>query len=154
AANHVIEHNTGRKPKKLWTDNPDGQKINYFQGATEREEALFVTKKIQELIKEDGFSAIDIAVLYRTNAQSRAVADVLNKSSVAYQMNGGTKFYERKEIKEMLAYLRLITNPDDDISFERVVNEPKRGIGKTSIERLRAYATEHDLSFSDRKSVV
>src|SRR5699024_7570269 len=149
AANHVIEHNTGRKPKKLWTDNPDGQKINYFQGATEREEALFVTKKIQELIEEDGFSANDIAVLYRTNAQSRAVEDALNKSGVAYQMIGGTKFYERKEIKDMLAYLRLITNPDDDISFERVVNEPKRGIGKTSIERLRAYATEHDLSFSE-----
>src|SRR5690625_1921510 len=149
AANHVIEHNTGRKPKKLWTDNPDGQKINYFQGSTEREEACFVTKKIQELIEEDGFSANDIAVLYRTNAQSRAVEDALNKSGVAYQMIGGTKFYERKEIKDMLAYLRLITNPDDDISFERVVNEPKRGIGKTSVERLRAYATEHDLSFSE-----
>src|SRR5699024_331267 len=91
----------------------------------------------------------DIAVLYRTNAQSPAVEDALNKSGVAYQMIGGTKFYERKEIKDMLAYLRLITNPDDDISFERVVNEPKRGIGKTSIERLRAYATEHDLSFSE-----
>src|SRR5699024_7267021 len=149
AANHVIEHNTGRKPKKLWTDNPDGQKINYFQGATEREEALSVTKKIQELIEEDGCSANDIAVLYRTNAQSRAVEYALNKSGVSYQMIGGTKFYERKESKDMLDYLRLITNPDDDISFERVVNEPKRGIGKTSIERLRAYATEHDLSFSE-----
>ncbi len=148
AANYVIEHNKGRKPKKLWTNNPDGQKINYFQGATEREEALFVTKKIQELI-EEGFSANDIAILYRTNAQSRAIEDALNKSGVAYQMIGGTKFYERKEIKDMLAYLRLITNPDDDISFERVVNEPKRGIGKTSVERLRAYATEHDLSFFD-----
>lgn len=147
AANQVIANNPGRKPKNLWTENPDGQKINYFQGATEQEEAFFITDKIQELIREHHYSPNDIAILYRTNAQSRAIEDALMKSAVSYQMVGGTKFYERKEIKDMIAYLRLIMNPDDDISFERVVNEPKRGIGKTSVERLRAYATDHDISF-------
>ena len=147
AANKVIERNTGRKPKNLWTENTDGKNIEYFQGATEQEEALFVTEKIQQLTREEGFSANDIAILYRTNAQSRAIEDTLMKSTIAYQMVGGTKFYERKEIKDMVAYLRLITNPDDDLSFERVVNEPKRGIGKTSVDRLRAYAMEHDISF-------
>src|SRR5690625_769896 len=147
AANKVIERNTGRKPKNLWTENTDGKNIAYFQGATEQEEALFDTEKILQLTRVDGFSPNDIAILLRTNAQTRAMDDTLMKSTIAYQMVGGTKFYERKEIKDMVAYLRLITNPDDDLSFERVVNEPKRGIGKTSVDRLRAYATEHDISF-------
>ncbi|MBM7601121.1 DNA helicase-2/ATP-dependent DNA helicase PcrA [Virgibacillus halotolerans] len=147
AANKVIGNNTGRKPKNLWTENPDGKNINYYQGATEQEEALFVTDKIQELTRGANYSPGDVAILYRTNAQSRAIEDTLMKSNISYQMVGGTKFYERKEIKDMVAYLRLITNPTDDLSFERVVNEPKRGIGKTSIDRLRAYATEHDISF-------
>ncbi|WP_090086697.1 DNA helicase PcrA [Lentibacillus persicus] len=147
AANSVIENNSGRKPKNLWTENTDGKKIHYFQGATEQEEALFVTDKIQELTSETGFSADDIAILYRTNAQSRAIEDTFMKSNVSYQMVGGTKFYDRKEIKDLIAYLRLITNPDDDISFERVVNVPKRGIGKTSVEKLRGYAVEHGISF-------
>lgn len=147
AANNVIEKNPGRKPKNLWTENVEGSKINYFQGGTEREEAFFVTEKIQDLITNEGYKPYEIAVLYRTNAQSRAVEDTLMKSNIAYQMVGGTKFYDRKEIKDMVAYLRLIVNPDDDLSFERVVNEPKRGIGKTSVERLRAYAADHDISF-------
>ncbi|MGP4108101.1 DNA helicase PcrA [Virgibacillus sp. L01] len=147
AANKVIEHNSGRKPKNLWTENAEGKNIHYFQGATEQEEALFITDKIQELIREEGYSANDISILYRTNAQSRAVEDTFMKSNIAYQMVGGTKFYDRKEIKDMVAYLRLITNPDDDLSFERVVNAPKRGIGKTSVERLRAYSAQHDISF-------
>src|SRR5699024_7199480 len=149
AANHVINHNIGRKPKKLWTENDTGNKILYYEGNSEREEALFVTESIQDLIASHEFTPQDIAVLYRTNAQSRAVEDMLMKANMNYQVIGGLKSYERKEIKDLLAYLRLITNPDDDISFERVVNVPKRGIGKTSIERLRAYATEHDLSFSE-----
>ncbi|TRM11577.1 DNA helicase PcrA [Lentibacillus cibarius] len=148
AANTVIEHNSGRKPKNLWTENDDGQKIHYFQGATEQEEALYVTDKIQALTQEGDFTLNDIAILYRTNAQSRAIEDTLMKSNIAYQMVGGTKFYDRKEIKDLIAYLRLITNPDDDISFERVVNVPKRGIGKTSVERLRSYAAEEGISFS------
>src|SRR5699024_7278315 len=90
----------------------------------------------------------DIAILYRTNAQSRAIEDSLMKSRIAYQMVGCMRFYDRKEIKDMIAYLRLIVNPDDDISFERVVNVPKRGIGKTTIERLREHTMMHDISFS------
>jgi len=147
AANHVIEHNGGRKPKKLWTENPDGKNLHYFQGATEQEEALFVVDKIQELTKEKEYTPSDVAILYRTNAQSRAIEDTLVKANVPYQMVGGLKFYERKEIKDMLSYLRLITNPDDDLSFERVANVPKRGIGKTSLERLRDYAATNGLSF-------
>lgn len=147
AANKVIGNNTGRKPKNLWTENGDGKNIHYFQGATEQEEALFVTDKIQELMREEGYSANDVAILYRTNAQSRAMESTFTKSNIAYQMIGGQKFYERKEIKDLTSYLRLITNPDDDLSFERVVNAPKRGIGKTSVDRLRAYATQHDISF-------
>lgn len=149
AANEVIRNNPGRKPKNLWTENPDGKNIHYYQGATEQEEALFITDKIQELTRREGYSPNDLAILYRTNAQSRAIEDTLMKSGVAYQMVGGTKFYERKEIKDMVAYLRLITNPDDDISFERVVNVPKRGIGKTSVEKLREHAAVHDISFNE-----
>lgn len=146
AANKVIGNNSGRKPKNLWTENDDGKKINYFQGGSEQEEALYITEKIQELTRNEGYSPSDVAILYRTNAQSRAIEDTLLKSGISYQMVGGMKFYDRKEIKDMIAYLRLITNPDDDLSFARVVNEPKRGIGKTSMDKLAAYAAEHDLS--------
>ena len=146
AANKVIENNSSRKPKKLWTENEVGSKIKYFQGKTEREEALFVIEKIQEYLSNGSYQPNEIAILYRTNAQSRAIEDALVKSNIAYQMVGGTKFYERKEIKDMIAYLRLITNPHDDLSFERVVNVPKRGIGQTTVDRLRAYAEENDIS--------
>ncbi|WP_339237473.1 DNA helicase PcrA [Oceanobacillus sp. FSL W7-1281] len=146
AANKVIGNNSGRKPKNLWTDKDDGKKISYYKGATEQEEALYIADTIQQLTRSGKYQPSDIAILYRTNAQSRAIEDTFVKSAISYQMVGGTRFYDRKEIKDMIAYLRLITNPDDDISFQRVVNEPKRGIGKTSIERLQAYAAEHDIS--------
>jgi DNA helicase II / ATP-dependent DNA helicase PcrA len=150
AANKVIGNNTGRKPKNLWTDNIDGSKLRYYEAATERDEALYVTEKIEEMvITEKKKHYRDIAILYRTNAQSRSIEETFVKAGVPYQMIGGTKFYDRKEIKDMLAYLRLIANPDDDISFERVVNEPKRGIGKTSIEKLQAYANMHEISLFD-----
>src|SRR5699024_2573743 len=100
---------------------------------------------MQDLIASHEFTPQDIAVLYRTNAQSRAVEDMLMKANMNYQVIGGLKFYERKEIKDLLAYLRLITNPDDDISFERVVNVPKRGVGAASVEKLRSYDVKHDL---------
>lgn len=146
AANHVIKNNKSRKPKKLWTENEEGKKITYFQGSTEREEAMFVVDKINKLTEDGEYSLNDIAILYRTNAQSRVVEDTLIKANINYQMVGGLKFYDRKEIKDIIAYLRLIVNPDDDLSFERIVNVPKRGIGATSLERLRQYALEHDLS--------
>lgn len=146
AANAVINHNKGRKEKRLWTENDAGHKLFYHQAATEREEAYYVTEKMQDLMAGDGFTPNDIAVLYRTNAQSRALEDALMKSNMAYQVIGGLKFYDRKEIKDIIAYLRLITNPDDDISFERVVNVPKRGIGAATIEKLRQFANLQNTS--------
>ncbi|WP_407692014.1 DNA helicase PcrA [Radiobacillus deserti] len=146
AANAVIERNSGRKPKKLWTDNSEGTKIKYYQAATEQEEGLFVAEQIEEIVRSGDYQYRDIAVLYRTNAQSRAIEETFVKANIPYQIVGGTKFYDRKEIKDMLAYLRLIANPDDDLSFARVVNEPKRGIGKTSMDRLEAYAADHGIS--------
>lgn len=146
AANNVIEKNTGRKPKKLWTDNTEGTKINYYQAATEQEEGLFVLDKIEDLVASKAYRYQDIAVLYRTNAQSRSIEETFVKANIPYQIVGGTKFYDRKEIKDMLAYLRLISNPDDDLSFARVVNEPKRGVGKTSLDKMQAYAAEHGIS--------
>ncbi|HLR15240.1 MAG TPA: DNA helicase PcrA [Bacillota bacterium] len=146
AANHVIENNKGRKAKNLWTENDEGNKIICYEGSTERDEAMFIIEEIKSHLDAGTYQPDDIAILYRTNAQSRAIEDTLLKSNIAYQMIGGMKFYERKEIKDLTAYLRLIANPEDDISFERAVNEPKRGIGATTIERLRAYATEHDIS--------
>lgn len=146
AANFVIERNSGRKPKKLWTENSDGNKIKYYQADTEREEGLYIAQQIEQMIQDNKFQYSDMAILYRTNAQSRAIEETFMKANIPYQMVGGTKFYERKEIKDMLAYLRLIVNPNDDISFVRVVNEPKRGIGKTSIDKLQAYAAVNDIS--------
>ncbi|GEL76693.1 DNA helicase PcrA [Tenuibacillus multivorans] len=149
AANDVIEKNTSRKPKKLWTDNPDGTKIRIFEAFDERQEARYVVDQIQEITEEGNREYRDFAVLYRTNAQSRAMEDVFMKSDIPYQIIGGTKFYDRKEIKDLLAYLRLIANPHDDISLTRVVNVPKRGIGKTSIEKLQMHAEMSDQSLFD-----
>jgi len=146
AANNVIQHNKTRKPKKLWTNNEEGKKITYFKGATEREEALFVTETIQQLIDDGTYNAQDIAILYRTNAQSRTLEETLMKAGVQYQIVGGLRFYDRREIKDIIAYLRLITNEADDISFMRIVNVPRRGIGPSTLEKLQMYAMEHELS--------
>ena len=149
AANTVIENNQSRKPKDLWTENDDGTEIKLFKALDERDEARYVINQVQELNRTKGTRYKEMAILYRTNAQSRAVEDVLVKSDIPYQIVGGTKFYDRKEIKDLLAYLRLITNPHDDISFQRVVNVPKRGIGKTSMEKLQMHAEINDLSLFD-----
>jgi len=146
AANEVIQQNSGRKPKELWTDNDDGENIQYYQAPTERDEALYVVNKIEDYVRAGDYKYKDVAILYRTNAQSRTIEETFVKANVPYQIIGGTKFYDRKEIKDILAYLRLISNPNDDISFSRIVNEPKRGIGKTSLENLQMYAATHDLS--------
>ncbi|WP_425440907.1 DNA helicase PcrA [Sediminibacillus halophilus] len=146
AANTVIKNNSGRKPKNLWTENNEGSRIRYYQAATEQDEGLFVADKVEEFISSGDYTYKDIAILYRTNAQSRSIEETFVKANIPYQIVGGTKFYDRKEIKDMLAYLRLIANPDDDLSFARVVNEPKRGVGKTSLEKLQAYAAEHGIS--------
>ncbi|MCI2255006.1 DNA helicase PcrA [Domibacillus sp. PGB-M46] len=145
AANEVIENNANRKPKKLWTENVDGKKIAYFRADSERTEAEFVAGKIKEL-SATGRKPSDFAVLYRTNAQSRLIEETLMKSNIDYTIVGGIKFYDRKEIKDLLAYLRLIANPDDDISLSRVINVPKRGLGSTSLDKIARYAQENDIS--------
>lgn len=146
AANHVINFNEDRKPKKLWTENDKGEKIKYYKASTEHNEAQYVVNEIERLTSEENYKPSDIAVLYRTNAQSRVVEEKLRMSRIDYTIVGGLKFYDRKEIKDIIAYLRLIVNNDDDISFERIVNEPKRGIGAASIERLRQYASAQEIS--------
>lgn len=146
AANEVIQNNSNRKPKNLWTDNDEGQKIIYFRGNSEQDEAQFVARKIQEIGRNQSRKWSDFAILYRTNAQSRVIEEVLMKSNIEYNIVGGTKFYDRKEIKDLLAYLRLISNPDDDISLLRVINVPKRGLGATSVDKIMRYATENELS--------
>lgn len=145
AANAVIENNTGRKPKNLWTDNGTGREITYFQAMDERDEARFVIEQLQRLQQEENMRLGDMAVLYRTNTQSRVFEEMLIKSGISYNMVGGMKFYERKEIKDILAYLRVIFNPNDSLSLLRIINVPRRGIGDATLGRLQAYAAENGL---------
>ena len=146
AANEVIVNNLDRKKKKLWTDNGKGEKITYYRAQNEHDEAQYVVAQIRQQMRADHLQYHDFAVLYRTNAQSRAIEDTFLKSSVPYQMVGGHKFYDRKEIRDVLAYLTLIVNPADSMSFQRVVNEPKRGIGLKTIDHLREFANDNQYS--------
>lgn len=148
AANAVIENNMNRKPKKLWTDNQVGSRISYYRAATEKDEAYFVAKKIRDEVQIGNRKYTDFAVLYRTNAQSRMVEEIFLKSNIPYKIVGGIKFYDRKEIKDILAYLRLIANPDDEISFARIINVPKRGVGATSIDKIINYGVQNGLSLT------
>ncbi|MBP2001734.1 DNA helicase-2/ATP-dependent DNA helicase PcrA [Paenibacillus shirakamiensis] len=145
AANEVIGQNTGRKPKKLWTDKDGGAKIKVFRGDSEHDEGYFVTSEIHKNVKT-GKPYADHAILYRTNAQSRVIEEILIKSDIPYQIVGGIKFYDRKEIKDILGYLRLLSNPDDDISLVRVINVPKRGLGDTTVAKLAAAAAQRGTS--------
>jgi DNA helicase-2/ATP-dependent DNA helicase PcrA len=154
AANEVIEKNSNRKPKKLWTENQDGSKIVYYRGSTEQDECYFVAGIIKQLIDMNKRTAADFAILYRTNAQSRVMEEVLLKSNISYNIVGGTKFYDRKEIKDILAYLRLIANPNDDISLERIINVPKRGIGATTLDKIANYAALHDMSIYEALQMI
>jgi DNA helicase II / ATP-dependent DNA helicase PcrA len=140
AANAVVSHNVGRKPKQLWTDVGAGDPVHVAELEDEHAEARFVAAEIERLGDEHGISPCDVAVFYRTNAQSRVLEDTLVRFGVAYQVIGGTKFYERAEIKDALAYLTLLVNPADTVSFARVVNSPKRGIGQTTVNRVVAHA--------------
>ncbi|MCJ8012674.1 DNA helicase PcrA [Paenibacillus sp. KQZ6P-2] len=153
AANEVIKQNSGRKPKKLWTDQGDGAKIKVYRADSEHDEGYFVTSEINKNVKQ-GKSYQDHAILYRTNAQSRVIEEILIKSDIPYQIVGGIKFYDRKEIKDILGYLRLISNPDDDLSLARVINVPKRGIGDTSVAKLSAAAAERGVSIFQVLAVV
>ncbi|EPM7559358.1 DNA helicase PcrA [Enterococcus faecium] len=144
AANQVVENNSNRKPKNLWTENKEGNKITYYRADNERDETRFIVDRMQEEIRSNHRNYGDFAILYRTNAQSRVMEETLLKANIPYKMVGGHKFYDRKEIKDILAYLNVLANPQDSISFERIVNSPKRGIGPGSIEKLRSFASLHE----------
>ena len=154
AANEVIKNNRNRRPKKLWTQNDDGEQIVYYRANDERDEAVFVASTIDNIIREEGKNFKDFAVLYRTNAQSRTIEEALLKSNIPYTMVGGTKFYSRKEIRDVISYLNLVANPADNISFERVVNEPKRGVGPGTLEKIRTFAYEQNMSLLDASANI
>ncbi|MDU6560111.1 MAG: DNA helicase PcrA [Streptococcus vestibularis] len=154
AANEVIKNNRNRRPKKLWTQNDDGEQIVYYRANDERDEAVFVASTIDNIVREEGKNFKDFAVLYRTNAQSRTIEEALLKSNIPYTMVGGTKFYSRKEIRDVISYLNLIANPSDNISFERVVNEPKRGVGPGTLEKIRNFAYEQNMSLLDASANI
>ncbi len=146
AAYQVVSHNLRRKEKKLWTDNPPGEDIKLYQARSGKDEGRYIAKEIKRLQQEAGYSLDDCAVLYRTNAQARILENTLLKQNINYRIVGGVKFYERKEIKDILAYLRLAYNPDDDISLARVINVPSRGVGPATRERLSNYADQENIS--------
>lgn len=147
AANAVIERNPDRRPKKLWTASGAGAKIIGYVAESEHAEARFITREIDRLADEHGVQPGDVAIFYRTNAQSRTLEDMLMRAGLPYRVVGGTRFYERKEIKDALAYLRALSNPDDDVNVRRILNEPKRGIGAKSESVVADYATAHRISF-------
>jgi len=140
AANSVIENNATHRPKQLWTDKGEGEPIVRFQGDDERDEAAFVVREIQRLVDGGDHRFGDIAVFYRTNAQSRVLEESLVRSGLPYRVFGGVKFYDRREIKDALAYLRALVNPDDEVSWKRIVNTPRRGVGDTSVAKIDSYA--------------
>ncbi|QSO50176.1 DNA helicase PcrA [Alicyclobacillus curvatus] len=144
-ANSVIENNHQRRAKTLWTENSDGDKAVVYQAPDERAEARYIIDRIERLHR-DGLSYGDMSILYRTNAQSRVIEEAFLQVGIPYRVFGGLKFYERKEIKDVLSYLRLIANPDDDVSMRRVINVPKRGIGDTSMDKLQVLAERYGTS--------
>jgi DNA helicase-2/ATP-dependent DNA helicase PcrA len=147
AANHVVRKNRYRKEKKLWTENPEGDLLTFYVAEDEEEEARFVVKKIMEQLStlKSVRSYRDVAVFYRINAQSRAIEDELVKNRIPYTVVGGMKFYERKEIKDVMAYLKLMDNPSDGLSLKRIINVPSRGIGEKTIEKIEAFSREKGL---------
>ena len=140
AANAVVERNRERRPKRLWTEIAGGEPVQLSELSDEHEEARWVAGEIERLGEEEGVRREDVAVFYRTNAMSRVLEDTLVRFELPYQVIGGTKFYERAEIKDAVAYLSLLVNPSDQVSFARVVNSPRRGIGKTSQGRIASHA--------------
>jgi DNA helicase-2/ATP-dependent DNA helicase PcrA len=149
AANAVVENNRERRPKRLWTELVGGEPLKLRELSDEHEEARWVAGEIERLGEEDGVRREDVAVFYRTNAMSRVLEDTLNRFDVPYQVIGGTKFYERAEVKDAVAYLSLLANPADQVSFTRIVNSPRRGIGKTSQGRLLSHANTTGMTIWD-----
>ena len=146
AANAVIKHNENKYEKKLWTENEEGSLPCLYQAEDEYDEANYIVDQIKYLKTEEYLKLSDFVILYRMNAQSRAIEDILRREDIAYKIIGGLKFYERKEIKDIIAYLRLIQNTSDNLSLKRIINEPKRGIGKTSIENIQAISEQTGIS--------
>ncbi len=149
AANAVVANNAGRKPKTLWTANAGGESISRYHAADERDEARFVATEIERLLREEGRSYADMAVFYRTNAQSRVVEDVFLRAGVPYQIVGGTRFFDRAEIRDVMAYVRAVVNPADEIALRRIVNKPKRGIGDSTLEKVAFEAAQRGIGFED-----
>ena len=145
AANQVIAHNAGRKEKAMWTQCDPGDKVGLYHAMDERDEAAFTALMSKKLISQ-GIRPGEIAVLYRTNAQSRVIEEAFVRAGVPNRIYGGQRFYDRKEVKDLIAYMRALVNPDDDVSVRRIINEPKRGIGDSTVEALALYAGENDLS--------
>lgn len=148
AANEVIKHNKGRKTKKLWTENEEGNLIEFHQYGTEYEEARKIIHEIEDLSKE-GYDYKNMAILYRTNAQSRVFEESFMIKNIPYRIVGGTNFYQRKEVKDILSYLKVVDNGLDDLAVRRIINVPRRGIGAATIEKINVYAVEHNVSFLD-----
>ncbi len=149
AANAVITNNVSRKPKTLWTDSGDGEKVVRYRAEDEYDEAAWVAHEVTRLQREQGLRWGDVAIFYRTNAQSRALEEAMVRAEVPYKVVGGTKFYDRREVKDVMAYLRVLVNPDDEVSWRRVVNVPKRGVGETSVAKLAGWAGANGVSFGE-----
>src|SRR4051812_294734 len=149
AANAVIANNAARKPKHLWTEQVGGELLTQFQAEDEHDEASFVAQEVQRLVDHEHTSYGDVAVFYRTNAQSRVIEEALVRNGLPYRVVGGVKFYDRREVKDALAYLRALVNPDDEVSWKRIVNVPKRGVGDTSLAKVEQYARTYELQFRD-----
>ncbi|MDE3214444.1 MAG: UvrD-helicase domain-containing protein [Bacteroidota bacterium] len=145
-ANHIIANNKGQLPKKLWTENEEGEKIRLVRTASDNDEGKFVADAIQEQKLRNHFMNQDFAILYRTNAQSRSFEESLRRMNIPYRIYGGISFYQRKEIKDFLCYLRVVVNPGDEEALKRIINFPARGIGKTTVERAVLAANEHQIS--------
>ena len=146
AANSVIKNNETKYKKKLWTENEKGNLPKVYSAENEYDEGSFIVEQINRLRREEYFKYSDFAILYRMNTQSRAIEDILRREDIPYKIIGGLKFYERKEIKDIISYLRLIQNPSDNLSLKRIINEPKRGIGKTSLENIETLANQNSIS--------
>ncbi|MHB1652696.1 MAG: DNA helicase PcrA [Desulfitobacteriaceae bacterium] len=145
AANRVVHHNSGRKEKSLWTENPTGDPLIYYVADDERDEARYVAERVRRLTDREGRPYKDFTVLYRTNAQSRVIEEYLMREGIPYRVVSGLKFYERMEIKDILAYLRVLHNPSDRVSFSRILNVPKRGLGDSALEKVLLYAEEQGM---------
>ena len=145
-ANAVIKNNEVKYDKKLWTENDVGNLPKVFSADNEYEEGRYIAEQIEHLIREEKYKYSDFAVLYRMNTQSRAIEEILRREAIPYKIVGGLKFYERKEIKDIISYLRLVQNPADNLSLNRVINEPKRGIGKTSLDKITQIAEDNNIS--------